>query len=55
MHAVLNVIMILKSFLASGNCCHLLISFANSLDPDQDEHSVGPDPDLNPLTLRLFS
>ena len=22
--------------LASGDCCHLLITFANSLDPDQD-------------------
>ena len=28
--------MILNSFLASGNFCHLLISFANRLDPEQD-------------------
>ena len=27
-----------SSFLASSNFCHLLISFANSLDPDQDQH-----------------
>ena len=25
-----------NSFLASGNFCRLLITFANSLDPDQD-------------------
>ena len=25
--------------------------FANSLDPDQDQHSVGPDLDPNRLTL----
>ena len=25
-----------KSFLASSDVCHLLIAFANSLDPDQD-------------------
>ena len=42
-------------FLASGNFCYLLvftdISFANSVDPDQDRHSVGPDLDPNRLTL----
>ena len=42
---------ILDSFLASGNFCRLLIIFANSLDPDQDRHSVGPDLDPNCLTL----
>ena len=31
--------------------CHLLITFANSLDPDQDQN-VRPDLDLNRLTLR---
>ena len=31
--------------------CHLLITFANSLDPDQDRHYVGPDLDPNCLTL----
>ena len=39
------------SFLASGNFCHLLMTFAKSLDPDQDRQNVGPDPDLNTLTL----
>ena len=40
-----------NSFLASGDLCHLLITFANSLDPDQDQHTVGPDLDPNSLTL----
>ena len=40
-----------NSFLASGNFCHLLITFANSLDPDQDGSSVGPDLGPNRLTL----
>ena len=35
----------------SGNCCHLLITFANSLDPDQDRQNVCPDLDPNCLTL----
>ena len=39
------------SFLASGDFCHLLITFANSLDSDQDRQKVGPDLDLNCLTL----
>ena len=36
---------------ASGDFCHLLVAFANSLDPDQDQHFVGPDLDPNLLTL----
>ena len=39
------------SFLASGGFCCLLKTFENSLDPDQDRHSVGPDLDPNCLTL----
>ena len=31
--------------------CHLLITFANSLDPDQDRLNVSPDLDPNCLTL----
>ena len=31
--------------------CRPLITFANSLDPDQDRQNVGPDLDLNCLTL----
>ena len=53
----LNVVMIffyllaINSFFASGDFCCLLITFANSLDPDQDRHSVGPGLDPNCLTL----
>ena len=39
---------------ASGAFCLLLITFANSLDPDQDRNSVGPDLDPNDLTLWCF-
>ena len=35
-------------------CC-LLITFANSLDPDQARQSVGPDLDPNCLTLWWYS
>ena len=42
----------LNFFLASRDFCRLLnIAFANSLDPDQDQHNVGPDLDPNHLTL----
>ena len=41
----------LSSSLASGDFCCLLITFANSLDPDQDRQNVGPDLDPNCLTL----
>ena len=37
--------------LARGKFCHLLISFANSLDLDQSRQNVVPDLDLNSLTL----
>ena len=33
--------------LAGGDFCHLLITFANSSDPDQDRQDVGPDLDPN--------
>ena len=45
---------ILCSFLASGDFCHLLINFVNSLDPDQEDQNVGPDLDLNRLRLIAF-
>ena len=32
---------------------HFLITIANSLDPDQDQQTVGPDLDQNRLTLCL--
>ena len=35
---------------ASGDYCHLLITFANSLDSDQARQNVGPDLDPNCLT-----
>ena len=35
---------------ASGNFCHLLITYANNLDPDQAQHNAGPDLDPNCLT-----
>ena len=39
------------SFPTSGDFCCLLITFANSLDPDQARQNVGPDLDPNSLTL----
>ena len=33
---------VVNSFLASGDFSHLLINFANSLDPDQDRPRTGP-------------
>ena len=41
----------INSFPASGDFCHLLISFANSLDPGQDGQKVCPDLDPNILTV----
>ena len=46
--------MCVYSFLASGNFCHLLITFANSLDPDQARQNFVPDRDPNCLTLVIF-
>ena len=50
---LINLIVILH-LLASGDFCLLLIIFANSLDPDQDRQTVGPDLDPNHLTLIVF-
>ena len=47
-----SVVLIINSFLASSYFRHLLITFANSLDPDQDRH-VGPDLGPNRLTLMI--
>ena len=33
--------------LAMGDFCCLLITIANRLDPDETQHNVGPDQDLN--------
>ena len=50
----LNVILTNNSFLAKRDFCRLLITFTNSLNPDQDRQNVGPDLDPNCLTLILF-
>ena len=39
------------TLIASSNFSCLLITFANGLDPNQDQQNVGPDLDPNPLTL----
>ena len=44
----------LNSFPTSGNFSCLLITFANSLDPDQAQQHVGPDLDPSCLTLMIF-
>ena len=41
---------VFNSLQASDNFCHLLIIFANSLDPDQARQNVAPDLDPNCLT-----
>ena len=41
---------VLNSLPASGNFCNLLITFVNSLDPDQAQQNTGPDLDPNCLT-----
>ena len=40
-----------NSFLASSDFCRLLITFANSLDPDHDQQNVCLDLDPSYLTL----
>ena len=40
---------------ASGDVCRWLITFANSLDPDQARQDVGPDLDANNLTPWWYS
>ena len=40
-----------NSFPAGDKFCRLLITFANSLDPDKAQQKVGPDLDPNSLTL----
>ena len=37
-----------SSFLDSINFCHLLITYANSLDPDQDQPNIGLDSRIGP-------
>ena len=42
---------LINYFVASRDFCYLMITFANSLDPDQDRQNVGPDQGSNLLTL----
>ena len=42
----------IHNILASGRFYHLLITFANSLDPDQAGQTVLPD--LDPSCLKLY-
>ena len=42
---------VFNALFTSSDLCHLLIAFANSLDPDQARQNVGPDPDPNCLTV----
>ena len=42
-----------NSFFASGNFCRLLITFANSLDPEQIRQNVGPDLDPKLFDTRI--
>ena len=48
---IIHLDILLNSFPASVGFCRLLITFANSLDPDQARQNVGPDLDPNCLTL----
>ena len=41
---------VVSTLLASGDSCRLLITFANSSDPDMDGQNVRPDLDPNHLT-----
>ena len=52
---LLNQFVCINSFPASGDFFRLLITFANSLDPDQPRQNVGPvGPDLDPNCLTLW-
>ena len=49
-HVVSRSCSVFNSLPASADFCHLLITFANSLDLDQARQNVGPDLDPNCLT-----
>ena len=49
-----NFLLLLDSFHARGDFFSLLVTFANSLDPDQNRPSVGSDLEPNCLTLIVF-
>ena len=39
---------------SGSDYCHLLITYANSLDPDEDPQNEDPQNDPNHLTLNVF-
>ena len=43
-----------KSVLASDNFCHQLLTFVNSLDPDQNQQNISPDLDSDSVPLKTF-
>ena len=47
---VVSSCFVFNSLPARGDICCLLITFANSLDPDQARQNLGPDLDPNCLT-----
>ena len=46
-----NDYMYIISFLANGDFCCMMITLANSLNPDQNRRNIDPDKDPNRLTL----
>ena len=44
---------VFNSLPTSGDLCHLLITFANSLEPDQARQNVGPALEPNCLTVLI--
>ena len=44
-------LIVFNHFPTNGDFCRLLITFVNSLDPDQDQQNARPDLDPNCLTL----
>ena len=49
-HSGVYQLKMVYAFHANGNFRHLLITFANNMDPDQDRQNYGPDPDPKHLT-----
>ena len=54
MELLVSILINVNFFHASIDFGLLLITFANSLDPDQDQQNVGPDLDPNSWTLMVF-
>ena len=46
---------IFNSLPGSGDFCRLLVTFANSFEPDQDQQTVGPDLDPNRFDTLIVS